>query len=124
MSEPVFTYDEAGDTVYISFAPGEAATGIELTDRTLLRVTMRERRTFGLILFDYPILVQTTALGPRSFPLIGLDELINEPRGMVLGILLRPPVHDILPRSAYTPSLATAIPVTVQSLSVRASTPL
>jgi uncharacterized protein YuzE len=29
MSEPVFTYDEASDTLYISFAPGDVATGIE-----------------------------------------------------------------------------------------------
>ncbi|MDQ3830206.1 MAG: DUF2283 domain-containing protein [Candidatus Tectomicrobia bacterium] len=44
MSEPVYTYDEASDTLYISFAPGEAATGIELTNHILLGVNERERR--------------------------------------------------------------------------------
>jgi hypothetical protein len=56
MSKPVFTYDEASGTLYIAFAPGEAATGIELTDYILLRVNKRERRAIRLPLFDYSIL--------------------------------------------------------------------
>jgi uncharacterized protein YuzE len=123
MSEPVFTYDEASDTLYISFAPGEAATGIELTDHILLRVNKRERRAVGLTLLDYSILAQTTDIGPRSFPLTGLDELSDELREMVLDILLHPPVRDILSLSAYTPSLAETIPIiSLQPLSVAAST--
>jgi uncharacterized protein YuzE len=124
MSEPVFTYDETSDTVYIVFAPGEAATGIELTDHILLRVDKRERRAVGLTLFDYSILAQTTDLGPRSFPLTGLDQLSADLRAMVLDILLHPPVRDFLSLSAYTPSLAETIPIiSVQPLSVAASTP-
>jgi uncharacterized protein YuzE len=124
MSEPVFTYDETSDTVYIVFAPGEAATGIELTDHILLRVDKRERRAVGLTLFDYSILAQTTDLGPRSFPLTGLDQLSADLRAMVLDILLHPPVRDFLLLSAYTPSLAETIPIiSVQPLSVAASTP-
>jgi uncharacterized protein YuzE len=84
MSEPVFTYDEASDTLYISFAPGDVATGIELTDHMLLRVNKKERRAIGLTLLDYSILAQTTDMGPRSFPLTGLDELSDELRKMVL----------------------------------------
>jgi uncharacterized protein YuzE len=123
MSEPVFTYDEASDTLYISFAPGEAATGIELTDHILLRVNKRERRAIGLTLLDYSILAQTTDIGPRSFPLTGLDELSNDLREMVLDILLHPPVRDILSLLAYTPSLAETIPIiSLQPLSVAAST--
>jgi uncharacterized protein YuzE len=123
MSEPVFTYDEASDTLYISFAPGEAATGIELTDHILLRVNKRERRAIGLTLLDYSILAQTTDIGPRSFPLTGLDELSDDLREMVLDILLHPPVHDILSLLAYTPSLAETIPIiSLQPLSVAAST--
>jgi uncharacterized protein YuzE len=124
MSEPVFTYDEASDTLYISFTPGEAATGIELTDHILLRVNKSERRAIGLTLLDYSILAQTTEIGPRSFPLTGLDELSDDLREMVLDILLRPPVHDILSLSAYTPSLAETIPIiSLQPLSRAASTP-
>jgi uncharacterized protein YuzE len=123
MSEPVFTYDETSDTLYISFAPGEAATGIELTDHILLRVNKRERRAMGLTLLDYSILAQTTDIGPRSFPLTGLDELSDDLREMVLDILLHPPVHDILSLLAYTPSLAETIPIiSLQPLSVAAST--
>jgi uncharacterized protein YuzE len=123
MSEPVFTYDETSDTLYISFAPGEAATGIELTDHILLRVNKRERRAIGLTLLDYSILAQTTDIGPRSFPLTGLDELSDDLREMVLDILLHPPVHNILSLLAYTPSLAETIPIiSLQPLSVAAST--
>lgn len=122
MSEPAFTYDEASDTLYISFAPGDVATGIELTDHMLLRVNKKERRAIGLTLLDYSILAQTTDMGPRSFPLTGLDELSDDLRKMVLEILLHPPVHDILSLSAYTPSLAETIPiVSLQPLSVAAS---
>jgi len=124
MSEPVLTYDETSDTVYIVFAPGETATGIELTDHILLRVDKRERRAVGLTLFDYSILAQTTDLGPRSFPLTGLDQLSADLRAMVLDILLHPPVRDFLSLSAYTPSLAETIPIIwVQPLSLAASTP-
>ena len=124
MSEPVFTYDETSDTGYIAFAPGETATGIELTDHILLRVDKRGRRAIGLILFDYSILAQITDLGPRSFPLTGLDQLSADLRAMVLDILLHPPVRDILSLSAYTPSLAETIPIiSVQPLSVAAGTP-
>jgi len=123
MSEPVFTYDEASDTLYIAFAPGDVATGIELTDHMLLRVNKKERRAIGLTLLDYFILAQTTDMGPRSFPLTGLDKLSDELRKMVLNILLHPPVHDILSLSAYTPSLAETIPIiSLQPLSVAAST--
>ena len=123
MSEPVLTYDEASGTLYISFAPGEVATGIELTDHILLRVNKKECRAIGLTLLDYSVLAQPTDIGPRSFPLTGLDGLPDDLREMVLDILLHPPVHDILSLSAYTPSLAETIPIiSLQPLSVRAST--
>ena len=124
MTEPVLSYDEVSDTLYISFAPGEAATGIELTDHILLRVDKSERRAIGLTLFDYSLIAQTTEIGPRSFPLTGLDQLSAELRAMVLDMLLHPPVRDILSLSAYTPSPGEAIPIILlQPLAVEASTP-
>jgi len=124
MTEPVFSYDEVSDTLYISFAPGEAATGIELTDHILLRVNKRERRVIGLTLLDYSLIAQTTEIGPRSFPLTGIDQLSLELRAMVLDMLLQPPVRDILSLSAYTPSPGEAIPIILlQPLAVEASTP-
>ena len=112
MTEPVFNYDEMSDTLYVSFAPGEKATGIELNDHILLRMNKKERRAIGLTFLDFSLLAQRTEVGPRSFPLTGLAELSDELREIVLDILLCPPVTDILFLSTYTPSITEAIPIT------------
>ncbi len=116
MSEPAFNYDEASDTLYVSFTPGEAATGIELNEHILLRINKQERRAIGLTFFECSVLAQRTEVGPRSFPLTGLAELSEELRGIVLEILLHPPVSDILLLSAYTPSPSETIPITCLQL--------
>jgi uncharacterized protein YuzE len=113
MSGPIFNYDEVSDTLYVSFAPGEKATGIELNDHILLRINKKERRAIGLTFLDYSLLAQRTDVGPRSFPLTGIVELSEELREMVLDILRRPPVSDILFLSSYTPSIAETIPITL-----------
>lgn len=112
MMKPAFNYDEMSDTLYISFAPGEQATGIELSDHILLRINKNERRAIGITFLEYSLLAQRTEIGPRSFPLTGLAELSEELREIVLDILLRPPVRDILSLSTYTPSIVKAIPIT------------
>ncbi len=112
MSEPIFNYDELSDTLYVSFAPGETATGIELNEHILLRINKQERQAIGLTFFEYSILAQRTEVGPRSFPLTGLAELSDDLRNIVLEILLHPPVNEILLLSAYTPSLVETIPIT------------
>jgi len=96
MTKPIFNYDEMSDTLYISFEPGEKATGIELNDHILLRINKNERRAIGLTFLEYSLLAQKTEIGPRSFPLTGLAELSDELRETVLDIMLRPPVSDIL----------------------------
>ncbi len=111
MAEVNFNYDETSDTLYVSFAPGENATGIELNEHILLRVNKHERRALGLTLFEYSMLAQRTEIGPRSFPLDGLDQLSPETREMALEILQRPPVSNILSLFAYTPSSAEIIPI-------------
>ena len=110
MTEPMYNYDEGGDTLYVSFAPGETATGIALNDHMLLRVNKDEHRAIGLTLFDYSVLAQHTDIGPRSFPLTGLAQLSADLRALVLDILQRPPVCDLLFLSAYTPSLIETVP--------------
>jgi uncharacterized protein YuzE len=120
MSKPTFSYDEAGDTLYVSFAPGESATGIELNEHILLRIDKQERRAIGLTLLEYSVLAQRTEVGPRSFPLTGLAELSEELRGIVLEVLLHPPVSDILRLSAYTPSPLETIPITSLELAATA----
>ena len=112
MTQPVFNYDEVSDTLYVSFAPGEKATGIELNDHILLRINKKERRAIGLTFLDYSLLAQRTEVGPRSFPLTGLAELSDELQEIVLDILRRPPVSDILFLSTYTPSITEAITIT------------
>ena len=122
MNKPIFNYDKMSDTLYISFAPGEKATGIELNDHILLRINKQECRIIGLTFLDYSLLTQRTEVGPRSFPLTGLAELSDELREMVLEILQRPPVSDILFLSSYTPSIAETIPITsLQPITITAA---
>jgi uncharacterized protein YuzE len=113
MTQPVFNYDEVSDTLYVSFAPGEKATGIELTPHILLRFNKQERRAVGLTFLEYSVLAQKTDMGPRSFPLTGLTELSEELREVVLEILQRPPVNELLLLSSYTPSISETIPITL-----------
>ncbi len=112
MRRPVFNYDEISDTLYVSFAPGEKATGIELSDHILLRINKAERRAVGLTFFEYSLLAQRTEWGMRSFPMSGLAQLSDGLRQLVLEVIQRPPVSDVLSLSAYAPSAAETIPIT------------
>lgn len=112
MTTPTLHYDETSDTLYISFTPGEPATGIELNEHILLRINTAERRAVGLTLFEYSLLAQPTDIGPRSVPLSGLAQLSAELRELVLEIVRQPPVSDFLVLSAYTPSVGETIPIT------------
>jgi len=115
----MFNYDETSDTLYVSFAPGEPATGIELNEHILLRLNPTERRAIGLTFFEYSLLAQRTEIGPRSFPLTGLQELTPQLRELVLEILVKSPVTEILFLTAYTPSAVEMIPITsLQPLTV------
>lgn len=116
-------YDEESDTLSITFAAGEHATGIELTDHILLRMNTLERRAIGITLFDYSVLAQPTEIGPRSFPLTGFEQLSTDARDIVLEILLQPPVRNILALSAYTPTIAETTPIiTIHALTIEAGT--
>jgi uncharacterized protein YuzE len=112
MIKPNFQYDEISDTLYISFFPGEKATGIELNDHILLRIDEEKQKAIGITFFDYSILAQKTEFGPRSFPLSGLNQLSIELKELVYDILTNPPVNDILSLTAYTPSSVEVIPIT------------
>ena len=111
MQDPIYNYDEISDTLYISFAPGESATGVELNENFLLRINKSDRRVVGLSIFNYSIIAERTESGPRSFPLTGLTQLSEDFRTIVLDILLRSPIKDILFASAYTPSMTESIPI-------------
>lgn len=121
MSEAIVNYDELSDTLYVSFAPGEKGTGVELNDHLLLRVNKAEKRAVGLTIFDYSILTQRTEVGLRSVPLTGLADLNDEARHMILAILQKEPVSKFLRLSAYTPSLTELIPISsIEPISVPA----
>ena len=111
MDQPIYNFDEASDTLYISFYPGEEATGIELTPHILLRVNKQDRKAVGITLFEYSLLAQKTEIGPRSFPLTGLSELSVDLQEVVLDVLQRPPVSDVLLLSSYTPSISETVPI-------------
>ena len=68
MTQPIFNYDEVSDTLYVSFAPGEQATGIELTPHILLRLNQQAHKAIGLTFLDYSLLAQKTDMGPSEFP--------------------------------------------------------
>ena len=111
MTQPTSNYDEVSDTLYISFVPGEQATGIELTPHILLRLNKQERKAIGMTFLEYSLLAQKTDMGPRSFPLTGLSELSDDLKDIVIDVLQRPPVSDVLLLSSYTPSISETIPI-------------
>jgi len=112
MTKPNFNYDEISDTLYVSFIPGEKATAIELNDHILLRIDEDEQRAIGITFFEYSVLAQKAEFGPRCFPLIGLNQLSDELKEIVHGILFNSPVSNILALSDYTPSSVEGIPIT------------
>ena len=112
MNEPTINYDDVSDTLYISFAPGEMGTGIELNDHLLLRVNKSEKRAIGLTIFEYSVLSQRTEAGLRSVPLTGLASMSEQAREMILTILQMEPVSQFLRLSAYAPSVTELIPIT------------
>ncbi len=112
MTEPIFTYDEQSDTLYISFVPGVSATGIELNEHILLRMDKQHWQAVGITLFDYSVLAQPTEYGQRSVPLTGLAGLPPDIQRRVLDLLRTAPLNEVLTLSGYTPSQAEMIPIT------------
>ena len=115
MNKPIINYDEASDTLYVSFISGKKATGIELNDHILLRIDKKMGQAIGLTFFDYSLLAQKTEVGLRSFPLSGLDALSENARMTVLQILQSEPVASFLNLSAFTPSFNEMMPITTLS---------
>lgn len=110
--ETIFSYDQEADVLYISFTPIQAATSaVELNENILLRFNRAERRAVGLTLNDFSVLSQLTALGPRSFPLKGLQELEPDWQDLVIELITKPPVNEILRVSAYAPSMVELVPI-------------
>ncbi len=109
----IFTYDEEGDILYISFYPGEKGTGVELNENILLRFNQKEKKAIGLTLFNFSVLIQMTETGPRGFPLTGLADISDDLCDIVTHIITHPPVNRYLKTLTYTPSLAQSVPTTL-----------
>lgn len=105
-------YDKEGDVLYVSFQPGETGMGINLTEHILLRFDPHTKQPIGLTLLDFSVLVSPTEMGPRSFPLTGLDHLPDDLRQAVIDIITTPPVSYYLKVSTFYPSPAQAVPIT------------
>lgn len=109
---PTYHYDKDVDILYISFSPGEnATTAVELNENILLRLNISDKRAIGITLMDFSVLVQATKLGPRWFPLSGLNDLEPDWKDTVIEIITKPPVNQILKVSVYAPSLTENIPI-------------
>ena len=113
MPDPAISYDEPSDTVYVAFAPGVSATGLELNENILLRVDAAGRRAIGITFFNYSVLAQQTELGPRSFPLSGLASLTPEMRELAVSLLHSAPLREYLATSSYTPAAGQTVPITM-----------
>ncbi len=114
MKQPVIKYDEISDALYITFEVGKPATGIELNDQILLRIDKDDKKAVGITIFDYSVISKKTEIGPRSFPLDGLNELSDDTREIVYEILLNHPVNRFLILSAYSPAnIKNIIPITM-----------
>lgn len=96
-------YDEEGDVLEIVLNDIEATCAVELTDNILLSFNRERGQAVGLTLLDFSVLASPTELGPRNFPLTGLDDLPDDLRRMVTKIITTSPVNQFLKVSSYYP---------------------
>ena len=105
-------YDKETDILEIVFEGVAATCAVELTDNILLRFNLETERAAGLTILDYSILVTPSEIGPRNFPMIGLDDLPEAMRQMVVKIIISPPVNQILKVSALYSTSLQPLPIT------------
>jgi hypothetical protein len=105
------SYDEAADILEIFFGENGPATGIELTDRVILRIDRKARRAFSLLLLHFSILSEQTEYGPRSFSLDKLDKLPEDVRELVLSLVTALPVSQFLKVSQLQTTSRKRLPI-------------
>jgi len=109
--EPVLTYDEDGDVMYVSFKPGEPAMGVHLTEHIVLHFQPQTKTVVGLTILNFSVLMQPTEAGPRSFPLTELDHLPDDLEETVLQLLITAPLNHFLKTSLYVSETGHRIPL-------------
>ena len=105
-------YDQEADILEIFFGTNEPATGIELTDHSVLRLNQQTKRAVSLLLLDSSILTERTEYGPRSYPRTTLHALPEEVRAVVLQVVTSMPVLQFLQVSPFQVSPTERIPLT------------
>ncbi len=107
-----FMYDRDSDDLEIVFEKAKADCVVEVSDSIILRLDRSKGKALSLILIGFSTLAQTTEIGPKNFPLTGLDDLPEELRRTVVKIITTPPVNRFLKVSSFYPSPTLAIPIT------------
>ncbi|HET7462286.1 MAG TPA: hypothetical protein VFJ82_13620 [Longimicrobium sp.] len=111
MSDPVRSYDEPSDTLYVNFERCNCATYLGLSQQILLGVDADRRRVVRLMIQDFSVLANRSDLGGvRSFPMDALEEMSPELQKLAMRLAHSPPVSDYLTISTYSPGGAVEIP--------------
>ena len=116
-------YDHDGDMLEIFFQKGPATNAVELSDSLILRLNRETGSAVSLSILTFSKIVEKTELGPRSFPLSGLDSLPETLRATVNRIITSPPVNIFLKVSAYYPQPSQS-PVALSYLDQSVALPL
>jgi len=96
-------YDPAGDMFEIFFSRGPASGAIELANPIILRFDRETGQALSLSILTFSQVIEATELGPRGFPLDGLDSLPDGLRKMVVKMITTPPVSRFLKVAVYYP---------------------
>ena len=105
-------YDREADILEIFFGQNEPATGVELTDHILLRISSQTRRAISVTVLHFSILTEHTEYGPRSYALDKLDEVPEDLRELILHVVNTMPVRQFLKLTHFQASPTEQIPVT------------
>lgn len=116
-------YDSEGDMLEIFFERGPASGAIELADPIILRFDRETGKALSLSVLTFSQVIQPTELGPRSFPLSGLDALPDALREQVQKMITSPPVSHFLKVSVYYPQ-AEQPPIPISYIERSAALPL
>ena len=106
-----YEYDEIGDVLDIYFGENRRAWTIELTENIMISIDHQTGKVISLTLLDFTELVRPTPVGPRSFPLTGLDTLPADERDLVIKVLTTPPVSALLDVSLVLSPPAPPLPI-------------
>ena len=105
-------YEHNEDILEVFFGQNEPATGVELTDHILLRVSQHTGKALSLTLLHFSILAERTEYGPRSYPLNSFDDLSEDLQEAVAHIIITPPVNQFLKVSHFQASPTERVPFT------------